>query len=92
MVDSDGNVVQRCTETFTFGERAFKEPNGVRALTAKVVEAETHLLMLTKEDFLDKTFFFEHNQKVKRMNYIQDLPFAEDWEFEKMQHFNSELN
>ena len=26
------------------------------------------------------------------MNYIQNLPFAEDWEFEKMQHFNSELN
>lgn len=63
-------VIKECTESMTFGERSFLESSGLRALSARVTVPDTHVLVLTKADFLDKTFYFEHTQKVSRMNYI----------------------
>jgi len=74
-----------------FGDKALSHEVLPRDYTAKALET-TYCLSLNRLEFLDKTFFFEHNQKSKRMNYLQKLDFTKNWHPEKMTHFNSELS
>ena len=49
-------------------------------------------MALRRQDFLDHTFLFEHNQKSMRKNYIKTLPFTQGWNIEKLTYFNTELS
>ncbi len=90
-----GLVVAANTELspqFSFGEKGFKSANDeTRDHNAVAIQNDTMCLSLSKREFQDLTFQFEHVQKGLRMSYIQSLTFSRKWEFEKLQHFNSEL-
>jgi CRP-like cAMP-binding protein len=47
-------------ETKYFGEKCLQEKVKIRQATAKAIE-DTYCLSLNSFNFLDKTFFFEHN-------------------------------
>lgn len=81
----------RCTENFIFGEKGVTTENHKRDLCAKALE-NTYCLSLRRQDFLDHTFLFEHNQKSMRKNYIKTLPFTREWNIEKLTYFNTELS
>jgi len=55
----------KITETFTFGEKCFiSSERTIREAFAKSLNNSTFCLALSKTDFLDKTFYFEHIKKV----------------------------
>ena len=56
---------------FSFGEKGFKSDSHLnRDHAAVAIENDTLCLSLSKKDFKDITFYFEHVQKGLRMSYI----------------------
>lgn len=73
-----------------FGERALQTDKKRRDSTLKAHE-HTYCLALDRKDFQDRVFFFANNQKLKRLHYIKNLNFTENWSHEKISLFNTEV-
>ena len=86
---SEEGVFTKLVENQVFGEKALSTET-IRDTSATALET-SYCLSICRFDFTDKTFFFEYNQKAKRMIYLQSLSFTEDWTIEKMTHLNTEL-
>lgn len=52
---------------------------------------DSYCLVLNKTDFLDRVFFIEQDYQQKRLGFIENLPFTQDWSTEQLKVFNKQL-
>jgi hypothetical protein len=48
--------------------------------------------VLSIAEFRGKITYFEHLLKQKRISFLEQLPFVQNWSIEKIKHFNSAVS
>ena len=74
------NCVVELKANSTFGERSLQTTD--RRSANVIAHKATVCLVLSKDDFYNQVFHIEHLQTIRRLNYLFNLEFFKNWNYE----------